>query len=110
MEFLIATQPFTGHINPMQPIAKELVGSGHEVVWLTAEAFRAKIELTGARFMATDKSAVFDATPLKPDDGTSGLKAATSILRRLFVDRIDEGVNVLNPLTHNLKYLSLLIS
>ncbi|KAK9240746.1 hypothetical protein V1525DRAFT_423663 [Lipomyces kononenkoae] len=88
MKLLIATQPFTGHINPMQPIAKELVERGHEVVWLTGEEFRTKVELTGARFMATDKSEVFDSVPLKPDDGTSGLKAATSILRRLFVDRI----------------------
>ncbi|KAK9367944.1 hypothetical protein V1509DRAFT_624873 [Lipomyces kononenkoae] len=88
MKFLLATQPFTGHINPMQPIAKELVERGHEVVWLTGEEFRSKVELTGARFMTTDKSAAFDAAVLKPDDGTSGLKAATSILRRLFVDRI----------------------
>ncbi|KAJ8100739.1 hypothetical protein POJ06DRAFT_281688 [Lipomyces tetrasporus] len=88
MKVLIATQPFTGHINPMQPIAKELVERGHEVVWLTGEQFRREVELCGARFMATDKSAVFDAVPLTPDEGTSGLAAARSILRRLFVDRI----------------------
>ncbi|KAK9330350.1 hypothetical protein V1520DRAFT_340944 [Lipomyces starkeyi] len=88
MKFLIATQPFTGHVNPMQPVAQELVQRGHEVVWLTGEEFRSKVELCGARFMATEKSKVFDAVPLTPDDGATGLAAAVSILRRLFIDRI----------------------
>lgn len=29
--FLIATIPFTGHVNPALPIARELVARGHDV-------------------------------------------------------------------------------
>jgi len=53
MRILIATMPFTGHVNPAQPIAAELRKRGHEVTWLTGEGFREKVEVTGAIFVFT---------------------------------------------------------
>jgi UDP:flavonoid glycosyltransferase YjiC (YdhE family) len=52
MKVLIATMPFTGHINPFQRVAAELVRRGHEVLWLTGEDFREKVEITGATFVS----------------------------------------------------------
>lgn len=59
MRVLIATMPFTGHVNPAQPIAAELRKRGHEVTWLTGEGFRGKVEVTGATFVFTP-TPVFD--------------------------------------------------
>src|SRR5438105_5505340 len=88
MKIFIATMPFTGHINPMQPIAQELVKRGHEVLWLTGREFQTKVDMTGAQFYPTTALADFDVSPLEPDAGTSGLSAAVSILRKLFIDRV----------------------
>jgi UDP:flavonoid glycosyltransferase YjiC (YdhE family) len=33
--------PVAGHVNPGLPIARALVGRGHEVVWYTGQHFRA---------------------------------------------------------------------
>jgi UDP:flavonoid glycosyltransferase YjiC (YdhE family) len=52
MKVLIATMPFTGHINPFQRVAAELIRRGNEVLWLTGEDFREKVEITGATFVS----------------------------------------------------------
>ncbi|HEX7153032.1 MAG TPA: nucleotide disphospho-sugar-binding domain-containing protein [Thermoanaerobaculia bacterium] len=48
---LIATVPFTGHVHPGLPIARELVSRGHDVRWYTAAKYRQQIERTGARYV-----------------------------------------------------------
>jgi UDP:flavonoid glycosyltransferase YjiC (YdhE family) len=48
--YLFATVPAAAHVNPGLPIARELVARGHEVGWLTGQAFRATVEQAGARF------------------------------------------------------------
>jgi MGT family glycosyltransferase len=92
MKVFIATMPFTGHINPMQPIARELIRRGHEVIWMTGADFEPKVTTTAATFKPTIASAEIDSIPLGPDPGTSGLAAAISIIRRLFLDRIQAQV------------------
>jgi UDP:flavonoid glycosyltransferase YjiC (YdhE family) len=52
MKVLIATMPFTGHVNPFQRVAAELVRRGHSVIWLTGDDFREKVEITGATFVS----------------------------------------------------------
>ncbi|KAH8808609.1 PdmS protein [Xylogone sp. PMI_703] len=88
MKFLIATMPFAGHVNPAQPIAKELVARGHEVWWLTGEEYQEKVEVTGATFVPHKHIPSFTDIPVEPDPGTSGIASAVSVLRRLFIDRI----------------------
>lgn len=56
--FLIGTIPVIGHVAPMQPIAQQLVGRGHQVWWYTGELFRDRITDLGARFVPM--SAGFD--------------------------------------------------
>ena len=48
---LIGTMPFVGHVNPLLPIARELVARGHDVRWYTGGQFREKIEALGARYV-----------------------------------------------------------
>lgn len=48
---LIANTPFIGHISPVLPIARALVGRGHDVRWYTGALFRERVEATGARFV-----------------------------------------------------------
>ena len=44
------TVPVVGHINPGLPIARALVGRGHEVCWYTGRKYQAQVEATGARY------------------------------------------------------------
>ncbi|KAG8161426.1 hypothetical protein KVR01_008413 [Diaporthe batatas] len=52
-KFLLHTFYATGHVLPMQSVAKALVDRGHEVVWLTSPEQEARVRATGARFVAT---------------------------------------------------------
>ncbi|KAI3399409.1 hypothetical protein diail_7137 [Diaporthe ilicicola] len=51
--FLLHTFYATGHVLPMQAVAKALVDRGHEVVWLTSPDQEARVRASGARFEAT---------------------------------------------------------
>ena len=50
MKILIASTPATGHINPMFSLGRILVNAGHQVVGLSANAMRDRIEEAGAIF------------------------------------------------------------
>jgi MGT family glycosyltransferase len=60
MKILIASTPATGHINPMFSIGHMLVSEGHEVVGLSANAMRDRIEGVGATFRAFPPAADLD--------------------------------------------------
>ncbi|EHK23779.1 glycosyltransferase family 1 protein [Trichoderma virens Gv29-8] len=60
----------------MQAVAQALVDRGHEVVWLASEDNKARVEATGATFVATRAIAAVDA-PLAREN-------ATGILDRQF--------------------------
>lgn len=47
--------PAHGHTNPTVEVVRELVRRGHEVRYYSFEAFREKIEGTGARYVPCDK-------------------------------------------------------
>lgn len=49
---LFFSLPAHGHINPVLPVVRELVRAGEEIVVYTQEAFRKRVEETGARFRA----------------------------------------------------------
>ncbi len=48
--FLFASMPAAGHIGPLVPLAFELVARGHSIAWYTGDAYRDKVEATGATF------------------------------------------------------------
>ena len=60
---LFFSLPAHGHVNPTLPVVRELVRRGHDVRYCKAEAFRAKIEATGAEFVPIDAF-----LPPAPDD------------------------------------------
>ncbi|MGB8455342.1 MAG: hypothetical protein WCD89_23800 [Anaerocolumna sp.] len=45
--------PAHGHINPTLPIVNELVKRGETIIYYSTEAFREKIEKTGAKYKPT---------------------------------------------------------
>ncbi|MGN1088901.1 MAG: glycosyltransferase, partial [Huintestinicola sp.] len=51
MKILIANVPFSGHINPTLPLAKELVKRGHHVSYILTNQWKDRIEETGAVFV-----------------------------------------------------------
>jgi UDP:flavonoid glycosyltransferase YjiC (YdhE family) len=46
---LVTTVPITGHVRPALPVVRELVRSGHEVVWYTGAKFASLVTDVGAR-------------------------------------------------------------
>lgn len=51
---LFINGPAHGHINPTLPLVEELIRRGDEVTYFCTEAFRDKIEKTGAKFRSYD--------------------------------------------------------
>ena len=47
---LVTTVPITGHVRPALPVVRELVRSGHEVVWYTGAKFASLVTDVGARY------------------------------------------------------------
>jgi UDP:flavonoid glycosyltransferase YjiC (YdhE family) len=62
MKVLIASTPPTGHINPMFALGHILIREGHEVVGLSANVMRKRIESVGAMFRALPPGADLDFT------------------------------------------------
>ena len=46
--------PYSGHTNPSLGLVRCLVAAGHEVDYVQAEGFRARVEASGARFVPYD--------------------------------------------------------
>lgn len=51
MNILMVNVPFSGHVNPTLPLAKELVSRGHNVSYILSAEWKEKIEATGAKFV-----------------------------------------------------------
>lgn len=52
--FLFCNVPSTGHVDPTLPVVAELLRRGHEVVYFLTDAYRERVEATGATFQAYD--------------------------------------------------------
>lgn len=48
MKILLAAVPFPGHVNPIASIGRILVSHGHDVLFNTATAMRARVEQRSA--------------------------------------------------------------
>lgn len=57
--FLFCTKPAHGHVNPVLPVARELVGRGHQVGWYTGTAFGETVAATGARHVPVRRAPDF---------------------------------------------------
>ena len=52
---LMVNLPYAGHTNPSLGLVRCLVAAGHEVEYIQAEAFRERVEASGARFVPYDE-------------------------------------------------------
>ncbi|MGY2047323.1 glycosyltransferase [Methylobacterium sp. JK268] len=73
MKLLLAATPLTGHLNPLLAVARVAAGRGDEVVVVTSEDARPKVEAAGFRCVAyaNDHSAEYRETslPVGPERG-----------------------------------------
>jgi UDP:flavonoid glycosyltransferase YjiC (YdhE family) len=60
MKILLASSPATGHLNPLLAIGRILIAEGHQVVGLSGNAFRDRLESIGAAFRPLPPGADFD--------------------------------------------------
>ncbi len=58
---LLFNVPGHGHVNPTLPVVAELIRGGHRVIYYNLDAFRPKIERTGAEFRAYPETNLTDA-------------------------------------------------
>ncbi|WQF82947.1 Putative UDP-glucuronosyl/UDP-glucosyltransferase [Colletotrichum destructivum] len=61
LKFLLHCFSATGHVLPMQAVARELVERGHEVVWTTIAPQEARVVASGARFVPAEEVIKVDA-------------------------------------------------
>jgi MGT family glycosyltransferase len=87
---LIATTPAMGHISPLVPLAKALVGRGHDVRWYTASKYRARVEASGAQFAGYRRARDFDDARIDEEfPGRSRLRGLAQLkfdMKNVFID------------------------
>src|ERR1044071_4779749 len=88
--YLFAPMPFTGHVNPGLPIARDLVARGHDVRWYSTPRFRRAIENVGARYgpfyyaMPLDEERLEEMFLKRPKSG--GIAQIRFDLKNIFID------------------------
>ena len=87
---LVATVPDIGHINPIVPLARELVARGHEVRWYIGMKHAARIEATGGRFVGFTLARDYDDLQIEREfpgrSALAGLDQLRFDLMRIFID------------------------
>lgn len=106
MKILMASTPATGHLNPLIGIATFLIEDGHDVIFLSGTAYRARIEKSGATFHALPGEADVDLRDLPavvPElDGIEpGLEWLRVAVERIFVDRVSDQYEGLREVLRN---------
>ncbi len=89
---LICTHPITGHVNPALVIARKLVLRGHEVRFYTGSKFKAKVEATGAQYLAMTHAYDYDDVDLDkafpPRAKADGLKRIKFDFKHVFIEQM----------------------
>jgi MGT family glycosyltransferase len=87
---LFANFPAEGHVNPMRPIASELVARGHEVLWYTGKQFAEKTEASGAVYVPMQEGRDLDdaavAQLLRARGDLGGVRGLQWDFKHLFID------------------------
>jgi MGT family glycosyltransferase len=100
--FLFATQPSTGHVQPLLQTVGQLVARGHEVVWYGGRKFQPKIEATGARFTAYQKAYDFDDADL---DAAFPGRSRLAGLNQIRFDLVNIFMKQISPQHHDLSMI-----
>src|SRR2546423_8239863 len=84
---LIASTPAAGHLNPLLAIGRILIAEGHEIVGLSGNALRERIESIGAKFRPLPAGADFrDMVVPELKNMPPGLEWLRVAMERLLVD------------------------
>ncbi|THF68737.1 glycosyltransferase [Deinococcus sp. Arct2-2] len=90
---MIASQPIAGHLQPLLPIAQELVRRGHEVRWYTGRKYAAAVERTGAVFEPFVHARDYDdaqfETAFPGREALTGLRQIQFDIRHVFLGQIE---------------------
>jgi MGT family glycosyltransferase len=91
LQFIFASTPARGHVNPILSVACLLAARGHEIVVTTGSAYRKDVEALGLRFVPLDPDAdlnMSDLGALIPGffDMQPGPELTLRQLKRLFCD------------------------
>ena len=88
--YLFAPMPFTGHVNPGLPIARELVRRGHDVRWYSTPRFKRSIEASGARYVPFRHAMQLDEEHLDAfaDRPAGGIRQLQYDIQNIFVEFI----------------------
>ncbi|MGO7733202.1 glycosyltransferase [Rhizobium johnstonii] len=91
MKILIASTPATGHLNPLLAVTRLLLKARHEVVVMTADFLKDRVEETGARFECLPPEANLDMRRIEnviPEiaDYKPGPERRLLLLERIFID------------------------
>lgn len=92
---LIASTPLLGHVAPMLFVASSLKDHGHDILFLTGETFRDKVQQQGIAFTSLQGRANYDWRNLgslftEDEAGAEGLEGHIVHLKRLFGDAIPD--------------------
>jgi MGT family glycosyltransferase len=94
MRFIVAAPSVDGHLNPILKIAQLLSTRGHEVLVITGENRRTRVERLGLRFASVAPEAgddVFDLAPILPRlDGLTGLRRIYAQVQELYFARMPD--------------------
>jgi UDP-N-acetylglucosamine:LPS N-acetylglucosamine transferase len=87
VRILIASTPATGHLNPLLAIGRILIAEGHEIVCVSGNALRERIESIGAKFRPLPAGANFrDMVVPELKNIPPGLEWLRVAMERLLVD------------------------
>lgn len=107
---LFTSMPFAGHIRPGLPIARELVGAGHEVLWYTGQKYAALVAGSGATFVPYPESLDFDDADVDERRGTDGappakpgLKDLRRDIQEVFLRPVAEHVDALEAVVRDFR-------
>lgn len=87
---LFVSLPLHGHTNPTLPLARALVRAGHEVVYLSTDAFAPAVTETGARYVAYRSASLADLPSLP-----QRMEQLAWLLARTTADVLDEQLDFL---------------
>jgi UDP:flavonoid glycosyltransferase YjiC (YdhE family) len=93
---LCATNPMSGHVRLMLPIAAELARAGHDVLWCTSRDFEPLVTAAGVRFIAIGDRVDFDGA-LRRAAGRTGLTGLNRAVLEFFLNPIPLYVSDLLP-------------
>ncbi|HWD38015.1 MAG TPA: glycosyltransferase [Fimbriimonas sp.] len=91
-KFLFAPIPFTGHVAPGLPIARELIERGHSVRWYTTHRFKSAVEKIGATYLPMSMATELDEARLNEQfperSSLKGLNQLRYDIKRVFIDQV----------------------